>query len=449
MAMALDDLGPDRQFATEFGLDQPVEEGRAHYHGDLILRSAGDPTMGGPFFTDAPSPVDLLESWVARLREAGIAFVHGNLVLDASAFGSGQLGYPEVWEPHHRSYAYAAIPSALTINENVVRVSVRPGAASGSPGRITLFPSGEGLTVLNNVLTRGSGSSGIELKFAEDPRTLSVGGRVLRSQREEVAVTPLPRPLEYIGVVMQGLLERQGITLNGTLLIKTEPDTVDQRPQPLAVVLGRHESPPLNRLLVEMMRYSDNFLAEQIWAGTVAHVAGRGDRATARRIEQGWLASLGMSWVEPGWDGCGLSRENLFSARQLVMITRHLFESPWRELTLEALPMDGVRGTLRGRAFASGGGRVIAKTGTINGVSGLTGYILDKQKRPRLVFSMIGNAPGNTDGRLALRINELVKLLIARMDAGSYDLAEPIDNFKRSIEKMVIVGNLPALPAQR
>jgi len=86
---------------------------------------------------------------------------------------------------------------------------------------------------------------------------------------------------------------------------------------------------------------------------------------------------------------------------------------------MEVLPIDGEQGTLRNRSFSRGGGRVRAKTGTLAGVSSLTGFIFDKNGQPRLIFSMIGNSPGNTSGRLASRINELTRLLIAGLDNDS------------------------------
>jgi D-alanyl-D-alanine carboxypeptidase/D-alanyl-D-alanine-endopeptidase (penicillin-binding protein 4) len=125
-----------------------------------------------------------------------------------------------------------------------------------------------------------------------------------------------------------------------------------------------------------------------------------------------------LNWIEAGWDGSGLSRQTTLSARELTLIMRYVHRSAYRDVLVDALPISGRQGTLRNRSFTPRGGRVQAKTGTLAGVSSLTGYIRDKSGEPRLVFAVIGNAPGDTDGRLAMRINELMKLLIEDLDAG-------------------------------
>ena len=414
MALALEYLGPEFRFRTQLGLDRPIDPDRLHHDGDLILRSAGDPTMGGPFLRG--DPLEFYDLWAADLITSGVVYVHGDLMLDASAFGSDQNRYPPEWHDRHRPYSYAAVPSALAVNENRLVVTVRPGARAGLPGVIEILPGFQGMQLSNETITSTRRGGGISAFFDDTGHQLTVKGRLNVNARREVTLVPLQRPIEYIGTTLMKALERQGVRLMGGMVVMTRrdpPGAGEPRVQPLEWVVGEHVSPPLNDLLVEMMHESDNFLAEQIWRATAAHREGVGDVEHARRMEESWLAELGLETMEAGWDGCGLSEQTRISAREMVRVCRRLHESAYRDVFLDSLARSGRDGTLRNRSFSRGGGHVRAKTGSMNGVSALTGFVLDRQGKPRYVFSIIGNAPGDTHGRLSLRINQLMKIVVA------------------------------------
>jgi D-alanyl-D-alanine carboxypeptidase/D-alanyl-D-alanine-endopeptidase (penicillin-binding protein 4) len=415
LALALETLGPDYLFSTEFGLSQPHTPGNSHYHGDLVLRSQGDPSLGFPMEGAQQNPRELFNEWARKLRETGIYYVHGDLVVDGSAFGVDQNHYPEHWGPNHRNQAYAPIPSAVALCQNLLRIQVRPGSI-GRVGRLVLFPSDEGLSIVNDTRTSSRGGS-VGAKFDEDSGDLIVSGRVDDGRGDEIMV-PLVRPLNFAGALMQAALEDAGIRLLGSVRLELLNDTSDST-DTMREMLGAHVSPPLIRLLTVMMRNSNNFLAEQIWHAVGARAMGRGDLTRVRSYEQTWYRRKGLSWIEPGWDGCGLSTDNKFASSDMVAITRALYNSAYREFMLETLPESGRNGTLRNRSFDRGVGRVTAKTGTLNNVSALTGFINDGAGNPRYIFSIMGNARAESSSRLAGRINVLVEELIRQLDAES------------------------------
>lgn len=413
MGMALELLGPDYHFQTEFGLSAPPEPGHSHYHGDLILKSNGDPSMTDPFIKGGRNPADIFRGWVQVLSGEGIAYIHGNLVIDASAFGDDQNTYPEFWSPSHKNYSYAPVPSALTLCQNLLRVSVFPGSRSGAAGRVSIFPSQEGIEVINNTRTSSRGG-GLTATFGDNMATLVLSGSVRRGG-EEVATIPLPHPLQYIALVLGQTLADAGIRQTGEVLIKTHSDAQSVA-APLAQRLGLHESPPLAQILLLMMRQSNNFLAEQLWHAAAARAKGRGDTATARQVELDWYRRHNLSWIEPGYDGSGLSRKDAIAASELVSLIKYYNTTAYHDLILQVLPTTGRSGTLRHRAPGNLYGRITAKTGTLAGVSSLTGFIRDRQGNPRLAFSAIGNAAGQTHGRLAGRINELMTIAVSQLD---------------------------------
>ena len=430
--LALEKLGPDFRFKTEFGLDQPFDGARAHYHGDLVLRSNGDPSLAPPFLDGGANPLDLLREWCQTAARLGIAYVHGNLVIDASAFGPGQDAYPAAWDRSHRDYSYAPVPTALTFCQNLLRVTVRPSTRTGQPARLTLYPSGDGIDLINQTHTQGSGGNGVAAHFNEESGDLVISGRIRRGAGDEVMLVPLPHPLATASEQCRAAVDAAGISLTGSLVVATRHEA-SQTTGTIVQPLGVHESPPLNRVLATMMRQSDNFLAEQVWRATAARVTGQGDPLTARRIEQAWLKDHGLSWIEPGWDGSGLSRKNGFSANEMVLIARTIYDSAYRDIMFDCLPVSGRTGTLRHRTFGRSVGRVVAKTGTLSGASALTGFIRDRDGQPRLVFSIIGNAPGETNGRLAMRIDQLMDIMIRHLDADSLPRAAAIETDTRPL----------------
>mgnify|MGYP006282436861 FL=1 len=414
-AWAIENLGTDYRFSTEFGLSHTPEPDTAHFHGDMILRSNGDPSLHPVWMTMPDNPADLFRTWLADLVDRGIVYIYGDLLIDVSPFGQDQGCYPNAWEPCHQAYAYAPIPSALAPNHNLLRITVDAARDPGDPGRISLFPTDAGIEILNHTRTVRRGRVGVSAQFDETGSQLELSGRVRHDASGEVVLLPHPRPLEHVRRLMEAILEESPLSLQGRVRLLThrpEPSGAS----PVVHLVGRHVSPPLGRFMLTMMRRSDNFLAEQIWRATAARIRGQGDLATARRLEQRWYREQGLPWIEPGWDGSGLSRRNRISAHEMIQLTGRVFESAHRDFLLYIMPRSGMRGTLRHRYFGSPAGRVCAKTGTLKGVSALTGFVLDRNERPRLIFSAMGNAPGETNGRLTTRVDRLIEIAIATVD---------------------------------
>lgn len=421
MAMALEILGESYCFETRMGLTEVPEPGLAHYRGDVILRSAGDPSLEARWKKTGKDGVELLAEWVEQLRQLGIAYVHGDVILDAAAFGDEQREFPSAWASRHRYYSYTSIPTAFAIDQNQLRVVARAGAVGG-PAQIDVSPFEPGKMLHNETRTLSQGRSGVGIKHDETTGEYTLTGNLVRGKGTQVAIIPLQDPLGYFAAHIDDVFEQNGVGLAGDVKIVSSR-AWDEDPREIAYEVGVHRSPELKVLLKTMMRRSDNFLAEQIWRACGARVTGVGTTTNTRRIEKDWYRAIGRSWMEPGWDGSGLSHLTRSTPRELLEVTRRMYHTAARQTVLECLPVSGRNGTLRGRTFEHRAGRVIAKTGTLAGVAALTGLLTDSQGTPRVAFSVLGNAPGDTNGRLNVRINQLVELLLKRIDSGNFDFA--------------------------
>lgn len=413
-ALGLEKLGPEFRFSTEMGLTAAIDKATGVVKGNAILRSNGDPTMTDRFINQR-NPATVLKGWIGEMASMGVKKIDGDFILDASAFGAGQDAYPEVWDVSHRPYSYAAIPSALALNRNLLRVSVRPSEDSGRPGRVKLYPADEGIEIVNETRSVSGSQEGLDVKFTEEGGTVVVSGRIGDEIRDHSLSVPNLRPLAYAKAIVREGLRDAGIKLTGELRIVTDPEA--GRKFNIVTPAGRNDSVPLVELLRIMMRDSDNFLAEQIWRAAAFRALGAGDPASARLLERRWYDEHGLSGIEPGFDGSGLSRRDQVSASELVAILKTIFDSPYGPYLVAAMPASGQSGTLRGRDMGAIG-RISAKTGTLSGVSALSGFIRDKKKQERWAFSMIANAGEETNGRLTARQNQIINILVGLLDSG-------------------------------
>lgn len=413
-ALAIEAFGPEHRFKTQLGLTKNSGVRDGALTASVVLRSAGDPTMNERFLKQK-NPATLVREWIRELGKRGVQRIQGDFIIDASAFGADQDRHPEAWGTDHIGRSYATYPSAIALNDNLLQITVNP-SSSGKAGKISIYPSIEGLNVVNQTRSVSGRSAGISAEFSEDGKTLTIGGRLGASIRAHGLHLPLVRPLAMIAAIVKDELNSQRILLGGHIKLVTDP--AEAKRFVVAQILGEHESPPLSELLHIMMRDSDNFFAEQLWRAAAYRAKGRGDAAAARQYEQEWLRARKIGWIEPGYDGSGLSRKDHIAGAELAALVEALHRSPYRSLLMQCLPSSGRSGTLRGRSFSSGAGRVVAKTGTLNGVGALAGFILDAHGNARCAFGMIGNAPGGTKGRLNMRQNQILNILLKALDSG-------------------------------
>jgi D-alanyl-D-alanine carboxypeptidase/D-alanyl-D-alanine-endopeptidase (penicillin-binding protein 4) len=217
----------------------------------------------------------------------------------------------------------------------------------------------------------------------------------------EVSITD---PTRYVAHVLRDVLVEQGVSVRGEpkdaddLSIKPDVNAVEMRP------VATYRSPPLRKIVRTMNHESHNLYAEQLLR-TMAVV--NAPDTTDEDLKHG-SAALGVlavrsSLAETGIDtsrvflqgGSGLSRKNLASPRAFVRLLEHVWteaDTTTRSAFTESLPRGGEEGTLEYRfdEGAPAGGRVRAKTGTLTGVSALSGYVETEGGVP-LAFSILCN----------------------------------------------------------
>ncbi len=185
------------------------------------------------------------------------------------------------------------------------------------------------------------------------------------------------------GRTLMRLMSLERITVTGPLRREAVPKD--------AFLLLTHRSPPFSEILKKLGKSSDNFIAEQLVKTIAAkHFGPPGALNRGLFLMRDYLKSLGIPESEFVLDnGSGLTRISKMTAAHFVKILFDMSVSPWKDEFREALAVSGTDGTLVRRFSPRLKGKVIAKTGTLRGVTALSGYVLDGKKQ--FAFSFLFN----------------------------------------------------------
>lgn len=381
-AAALELLGPGHRFTTD--VHRTGNQRAGILTGDLYLRGGGDPTM---LATD----YDALAAAVAR---AGVRVVSGNLVADDTRYDRTRLGPDWAWDDE--PYYYAAQVSALTVapdtdyDAGTVIVTAAPGGNAGARPEISLTPSTGYLRIDNRATTVASGSTDVTFEREHGTNTVVVTGQIALTAAPTSDWVTVWEPTGYAADVFRQALRRHGVRVLGrTVLGRATPTG--------AVRVAHHDSMSLADLMVPFLKLSNNGHAEVLTKEIGRVLAGSGTWTAGLTAINEYVARAGMdTGTLRQRDGSGLSRRNLIPPAEFVDLLVAVRAEPWFDTWYAALPVAGnaerfVGGTLRSRMRDTpAANNVRAKTGSLTGVSGLSGYVTDADGRV-LAFSIVLN----------------------------------------------------------
>jgi len=232
---------------------------------------------------------------------------------------------------------------------------------------------------------------------------LSIRGTSGPKPSTDSDLVAVSEPGLYAGQALEELLERQGIAIDGAVRLNTEPRAWKER---LAVI----QSPPLFFLLTTVLKNSQNLYAEMLFrAGAIGPAPI--SYADARLDEKAFLTT--EAGLEEGQfysaDGSGLSPENMVTPEAMVDVFRYLYAPARRDVFFSLLATPGESGTLR-RRLPGLEDRMRGKTGTINGVAALSGYVLMPDDSVRF-FSVLVNHHLSTSSVVEAAIDRIVQRL--------------------------------------
>ncbi|MDA8093808.1 MAG: D-alanyl-D-alanine carboxypeptidase/D-alanyl-D-alanine-endopeptidase [Betaproteobacteria bacterium] len=391
---ALSLLGPAYTWKTEVYTDPGVVNGVVP--GNLYLKGYGDPDL------------TLQRIWllIHRLRLAGVREIRGDLVLDDSDFALPP-GDPGAFDGHPLR-PYNVTPSALLFNFNDTVFRFLPDAQEGRVS-VQADPGGRRLRIAC-AMTLASGpcgdwEDGISARVGGTPEHPSVrlaGRYPLRCGPAAVNLSVLPKD-DYIYQIFRELWTQSGGAIDGTVRRGAVPAD--------AALRLTFRSPPLADVIRAMNKFSNNVMARQIFLTLGA--AEEGAPATLEKAAQavaGFLHGQGLDFPELVLDnGCGLSRIARISPRHLGEVLAAAARSPWASEFESSLPIVGVDGTMAHRLLGEPvAGHAHIKTGTLDGVTSIAGYVDTRRGHHVVVVCIANDAHGALGRRLEDRLLEWV-----------------------------------------
>lgn len=381
MAAALSELGPGFVFETVLATDGT----------DLYVIGDGDPAFGDEKLHDARDEeiTTDFERWADALLLHGAHAIIGDLVIDESIFDD-QWVHPS-WEEDDLDNWYAAPVSALNFNDNCIDVTIRPAQRRADPVLVSFQPGTSLVKIINKCLSGGQGTP--VLHHAYDTREYRISGRC--SKRWRFGPVSFPDPGLLFADSLRTVLVKKGISVAGAIRRERVREAGGGLPGSLTI-LGKRTT-PLRDVLRRTGKDSQNLFAECLlkragyaWARSSGspdpHGSWRlGAGAVLELLERAGINTRGLSVA----DGSGLSRRNTCTARQLASLLAWTYGEPEGRILYESLSVAGMDGSLRKRLMDIPG-RVHAKTGTMQGIRTLAGYI-NAHGRPRYAFAVLFN----------------------------------------------------------
>jgi serine-type D-Ala-D-Ala carboxypeptidase/endopeptidase (penicillin-binding protein 4) len=369
-------LGPEYNFETSLFYYGEIEDGVLN--GDLYVVGGFDPEFS----------VNDLDLFVNAVREVNIKEINGNLYADVSRIDT--LFWGEGWMWDDDPSTDAPYLSSLNINDNSVDVFV-VGMEPDERAQVILNPYTRYFDIFNETITTQSGGENtyyITRDWVNRTNNIIVQGKVSIQNQISGDETPVSlnviRPDKYFLTLFKEELEASGIKLKGVK---------DNFWLPYGAIHLATVSRPYTEVIKRLNKVSSNLNAEMVLYAMAEKYFGK--PATAKNGARVIKNLISLAGLNPEnyrlVDGSGLSHYNLVSAELILEILKYMYyeERELFKILIDSFSIAGVDGTLAKRMKDTRAeNNVSAKTGTLSGVSALSGY-LTANNGSRFAFSIL------------------------------------------------------------
>lgn len=369
-------LGPQYQWKTEVLYKGNIKN--KHLYGDLIIKGYGDPTLTYADFSEI----------IEKVQQKGIKYIHGNIIIDESFFGELKNQDP-IDDKKYR--AYNVNPKSFVVNENTINFNF---SISNEKINIQTFPEIPTLKVINHLKLTDKDCSewkdalGYEVQTNSNVSEIRFNGSFDKACESKdinlsiLSANRLSKDLfEKIWKIHGGVIEGEFKNI-----YQSFTDTHK---------IYEHQSKPLSLVVRDINKYSQNLIARNLLLTMLAenngnpiteNEAGRFAKESLMK-EKLKLDSLEMD------NGAGLSRNAKINAGDLGFLLEKAYSNLYMPEFISSLPNIGIDGTLKNRGKKlSVAKRAYLKTGSIQSVSAIAGYIFDKNNDVK-VFVFMANDP--------------------------------------------------------
>lgn len=358
---ALNLLGENYRWMTQLEYAGTVDE-NGTLNGNLYVVGSGDPSLGTNK-AGAGSYRDIISDFIGGLSREGIRKVNGDIIIQTALFKGNIAMLPEnvVWLENNNYYLPAGTTRAINpANEKLI---VKKSGFSTEKKFFYVSPYAH------------------QMVFAE------------KYDGDGVLTTKLPDAPAYLANSFRTTLVKSGIPVTGKVVAKmTDPAPENRK------MISAYKSPTLGDIVYYTNQHSDNSLAEALLRTVGFQKLGDQTSESGRIVVTDHLKNAGFDMMGLTYmDGSGLSRSNNVTPISQVKFLTSLMDEKYYRSYLTSLPIGGQSGTLKRMFLGTGNGQVFAKTGTLNKVKTLAGYLKTNSGKT-LVFSlMVNNYSGSVD----------------------------------------------------
>lgn len=368
---ALELLGPNYTWSTPVFIDGPVRNGVLQ--GNLYLKGQGDPKL----------VIERLWLLLRRVQGLGIRSIAGDIVLDRGAFVLPARD-PGAFDGEPLR-PYNALPEALLVNFKTVSVTFTPEAGAA---RVRVEPTLAGVQWPATVPLAGgecgAWPTALRADFA-NPLQVRFAGSFPQSCGEKTWHIAYPDPPGYAPRAIAGLWAEMGGQLAGQVRDGKAPAGLKPA--------FEWTSPPLVEVVRDVNKFSNNVMAQQLFLTLSLAQRGTGTYEGSREVLGAWWRERFGGEPPVTDNGSGLSRVESISARQLGQLLQAAWASPLMPDLVASLPALGLDGTLR-RARQNVG-LAHLKTGSLNDVAGVAGYVHGAGGRRYVLVAIANHARAN------------------------------------------------------
>lgn len=370
-ALAL--LGEKFRWLTQLEHSGEIDE-NGILQGNLYLIGSGDPSLGTNK-AGAGTYSLILSDFIQALKEKGIKKVNGDIIIQTAVFKENKIErLPEniVWL-EQKNY-FLPVGSTRDVDPKKEKFVVKQtGPATASKKYFYISP------YTNKIVYTDEYSGG-------------------------VLTTKLPDPPAYLANKMRETMVKSGVGITGKVVTKT----IEAEPE-IRIPIVTFRSPTLNDIMYYTNQRSDNGLAESTLRMVGFQKLGDQTLESGRQVVRDHLAA--SNFIMDGFnyiDGSGLSRAHSVTPMAQVRFLTSLMDKNYYKPFFDSLPIGGQSGTLKSMFAGSGYGNVFAKTGTLNGVKTLAGY-LKTQSGKTLVFSLLINNYSGGVSQVKTKMEQLLE----------------------------------------
>lgn len=357
---ALSLLGENYRWMTQLEYSGEIDENGV-LNGNLYIVGSGDPSLGTNK-AGAWSYKDIVADFVSGIKNEGIKKVNGNIVIQTALFKGNLSRLPEnvVWLENNNYY----LPVGTTKEIN---------------------PANEKLIVKKSLTTAA------DKKFFYVSPYANQMVYAEKYDGDGTLTTKLPDAPAYLANSFKANLIKSGVGVTG----KVSPKMTDAAPESRKKI-SVYQSPTLADIVYYTNQRSDNSLAEALLKTVGFQKMGDQTSETGRIVVNNHLKDIafdleGLNYM----DGSGLSRSNKVTPISQVKYLSSLMGSKFYKTYFDSLPIGGQSGTLKSMFLAEGNGQVFAKTGTLNKVKTLAGYLKTNSGKTLCFSLMVNNYAGS------------------------------------------------------